>query len=70
MRKVILLIGAAMGALVVAIADPTFLSRGSYRTPPKHALMITVACKDTPETTRIKNNRNRTITIKKVGSIY
>jgi hypothetical protein len=29
-----------------------------------------VACKATPETTRVKNNRNRAITIKKVGSIY
>ncbi len=29
-----------------------------------------VVCKATPETTRVKNNRNRNITIKKVGSIY
>jgi hypothetical protein len=31
---------------------------------------VTVACKATPETTRVKNNRNRAITIKAVGSIY
>ena len=31
---------------------------------------MTVACKATPETTRVKNNRNRSITIKTVGSIY
>jgi hypothetical protein len=34
------------------------------------ALTVTVACEATPERTRVKNNRNRTITIKAVGSIY
>ena len=34
------------------------------------ALTVTVACKATPETTRVKNNRNTAITIKAVGSIY
>jgi hypothetical protein len=34
------------------------------------ALTVSVACKATPETTRVKNNRNRSITIKTVGSIY
>jgi hypothetical protein len=37
------------------------------RTP---ALKVTVACKGTPERTRVENNRNRAITIKTVGSIY
>ena len=37
------------------------------RTP---ALKVTVACKATPEKTRVENNRNRAITIKTVGSIY
>ena len=37
------------------------------RTP---ALTVTVACEATPERTRVKNNRNRAITIKAVGSIY
>jgi len=31
---------------------------------------VSVACKDTPERTYIKNNRNRAITIKTVGSLY
>jgi len=31
---------------------------------------VTVACKATPETTRVKNNLNRAITIRAVGSIY
>ena len=37
------------------------------RTP---ALTVSVACKATPERTHVKNNRNRAITIKTVGSIY
>ncbi len=45
-----------------------------YGTPAEQsaaaALTVTVACKATPETIRVKNNRNRTITIKAVGSIY
>jgi hypothetical protein len=31
---------------------------------------VTVACTATPERTHVKNNRNRAITIKTVGSIY
>jgi hypothetical protein len=31
---------------------------------------VAVACKATPEVTRVKNNRSRAITIKTVGSIY
>jgi hypothetical protein len=34
------------------------------------ALTVTVSCKATPETTRVKNNRNTAKTIKTVGSIY
>jgi hypothetical protein len=34
------------------------------------AVTVSVACKGTPETTRVENNRNRSITIKTVGSIY
>jgi len=33
-------------------------------------LKVTVACKATPEKTRVENNRHRAITIKTVGSIY
>ena len=73
MRKAILLVGAVMAVLVVfTIAGPTS-ERGlsphpAQARPP--ALSVSVACQATPETTRVENNRNRTITIKKVGSIY
>jgi hypothetical protein len=72
MRNAVLLVGAVMAALVFAIAGPTS-ERGlsphpAQARPP--ALTVTVACKATPELTRVENNRNRNITIKKVGSIY
>ena len=35
----------------------------------RHKITVAVACKATPETTRVKNDRNRAITIKTVGSI-
>ena len=34
------------------------------------ALTVSVACKATPERTRVENNRKRAITINTVGSIY
>ncbi len=73
MRRTILLVGAAMAsALVLAMAGPAS-ERGlsphpaQARTP---ALTVSVACEAAPEVTRVKNNRNRSITIKAVGSIY
>ena len=72
MRKTLLFVGVVMSALVLAMLGPAS-ERGlspdpaQARTP---ALTVTVACKATPETTRVKNNRNRSITIKTVGSIY
>ena len=72
MRKVVLLVGAVMATLVLAMAGPA-LEQGLSPRPAEAvtpALTVTVACKATPETTRVKNNRNRSITIKKVGSIY
>src|SRR5918999_3368427 len=72
MRKAVLLFGAVMAALVFAIAGPTseqgLSPHPAQARPP--ALTVTVACKATPETTRVENNRNRNITIKTVGSIY
>src|SRR5215212_9468269 len=67
-----MLVSALAAALGLAVAGPAS-ERGLSphpalaRTP---ALTVTVACKATPETTRVKNNRNRAITIKTVGSIY
>ncbi len=34
------------------------------------AVTVSVSCKSTPEVTRVKNNRSRSITISTVGSIY
>jgi hypothetical protein len=72
MRKTTLLVGAVMAALVFAMAGPAsergFSPHSAQARPP--ALTVTVACKATPEITRVKNNRNRRITIKTVGSIY
>src|SRR3712207_5434563 len=73
MRKALLLVGAVMAALVFAIAGDPTSERGlsphpAQARPP--ALKVTVACKATPEITRVENNRNRNIKIKKVGSIY
>ena len=72
MRKAALLIGAVMAALVLAMSGPTS-ERGLSPRPAEAvtpALTVTVACKAVPEVTRVENNRNRKITIKKVGSIY
>ena len=67
-----LLLSAVMAALVltmVGAASKQGLSpRPAQASTP--ALTVAVACKATPETTRVKNNRNRGITIKAVGSIY
>jgi hypothetical protein len=72
MRKALMLVGAVIAALVFALNGPTS-ERGlsphpAQARPP--ALTVTVACKATPEVTRVENNRSRRITIKKVGSIY
>jgi hypothetical protein len=72
MRKAVLLVGTLIAALVFAIAGPASergLSPQSAQARPP-ALTVTVACKATPETTRVENNRNRNITISTVGSIY
>src|SRR5215203_3377280 len=73
MRKIGLLISAVMAALMLTMTAGPVSHQGlspqpaQARTP---ALTVTVACKATPETTRVKNNRSRAITIKTVGSIY
>src|SRR5919202_3492450 len=72
MRKAVVLVGAVMVALVLAMSGPT-LEQGLSPRPAEAvtpALTVTVACKATPETTRVKNNRNTAKTIKTVGSIY
>jgi hypothetical protein len=59
LRKIGLLIGAVMAVLMLTIVGAA----------PKQGLSLRPA-EATPETTRVKNNRNRAITIKTVGSIY
>ena len=72
MRQVVLLVGAIIAALVFTIAGST--SEGGFSPHPAQArppaLTVSVACKATPEVTRVESNRNRKITIKKVGSIH
>src|SRR5919112_2941409 len=73
MRRTALLVAAVMAALVLTITAGPLPQQGLSPDPAEArmpALTVTVACKATPERTRVKNNRNRAITIKKVGSIY
>ncbi len=73
MRRTTLLVGALTAALVLAMAAGPVSQWGLSPRPAEArppAITVTVACKATPETTRVKNNRNRRITIKTVGSIY
>jgi hypothetical protein len=72
MRKIVLLTSAVMAALVItmvgAASEQGLSPRPVEASTP--ALTVAVACKATPEVTRVKNNRSRAITIKTVGSIY
>jgi hypothetical protein len=73
MRRTPLLVSALTAALALTMtAGP--VSKQELSPQPAQARMpaltVSVACKATPERTHIKNNRNRAITIKKVGSIY
>jgi hypothetical protein len=72
MRRIVLLTSAVMAALVItmvgAVSKQGLSPRPVEASTP--ALTVTVACKATPEVTRVKNNRSRAITIKTVGSIY
>lgn len=72
MKNSVLLIGAVLAALVWTMTAPA--SKQGLSLHPVEAvtpaLTVTVACKATPEVTRVKNNRGRAITIRSVGSIY
>ena len=73
MKRTTLLVSALTAALVLTMTSGPVSKQGLSPQPAQArlpALTVTVACKATPETTRVKNNRNRTITIKAVGSIY
>ncbi len=63
---------ACLLALTLTMLGPTsergISPRPAEARPP--AVTMSVACKATPEITRVKNNRNRSITIRTVGSIY
>jgi hypothetical protein len=72
-RTALLVISALTAALALTmIAGP--VSKQTLAPQPAQArlpaLTVSVACKATPERTHVKNNRNRAITIKTLGSIY
>jgi hypothetical protein len=73
MRRTALLVSALTVALALTMTAGPLSKQGLSPQPAQArlpALTVTVACRDTPERTHIKNNRNRAITIKTVGSIY
>jgi hypothetical protein len=73
MRRTALLVSALTVALALTMTAGPLSKQGLSPQPAQArlpALTVTVACKATPERTHIKNNRNRAITIKTVGSIY
>jgi hypothetical protein len=73
MRRTALLVGALTAALVLTMTPGPVSRQGLSPQPAQarqSALTVIVACKATPEKTQVKNNRNRAITIKTVGSIY
>jgi hypothetical protein len=73
MRRTALLVGALAAALVLTMTSGPVSKQGLSPQPAQArlpALTVSVACKSTPERTHVKNNRNRAITIKTVGSIY
>ncbi len=72
MRQAVLLVGAVVATLMLAVSGPAS-ERGLSPRPAEAvtpALTVTVACQATPETTRVKNNRTAAVTIRTVGSIY
>jgi hypothetical protein len=73
MRRTALLVSALTVALALTMTAGPLSKQGLSPQPAQArlpALTVTVACKATPERTHIKNNHNRAITIKTVGSIY
>src|SRR5215204_5416628 len=73
MRRTALLVSALTAALVLTMTSAPVSKQGLSPQPAQArqpALTVTVACKATPEKTQVKNNRNRAITIKTIGSIY
>jgi hypothetical protein len=69
MRRMVLLVGALMVALVLTITVGPVSKQGLSPQPAQArlpALTVSVACKATPERTNVKNNRNVAITIKAV----
>jgi hypothetical protein len=72
-RTALLVISALTAALVLTMTSGLVPKQGLSPQPAQArlpALTVTVTCKATPERTHVKNNRNRAITIKTVGSIY
>jgi hypothetical protein len=67
------LVSALSAALALTMTSGAVSEQGLSPQPAQArlpALTVTVACTATPERTHVKNNRNRAIAIKTVGSIY
>lgn len=58
------------GVFILALALTTDMEGISPRPAEAAGVNVSVACKSNPERTRVENNTNRRITVKKVGSIY
>ncbi len=63
-------IAVLAGLLVLALALTTDVRGISPRPAEAAGVNVSVACKSNPEKTRVENNTNHRITVKKVGSIY
>lgn len=58
------------GVFMLALALTTGLDSISPRPADAAGVNVSVACKSNPEKTRVENNTNHRITVKKVGSIH
>jgi hypothetical protein len=59
-----------VGVFMAALALTTGLGSVSPRPADAAGVNVSVACKAAPEKTRVENNTNHRITVKKVGSIH
>ena len=66
----VLSIAVLAGLLVLALALTTDVRGISPRPAEAAGVNVSVACKSNPEKTRVENNTNHRVTVKKVGSIH
>ena len=63
-------IAVLASAFMLALALTSGVEGISPRPADAAGVNVSVACKDNPEKTRVENNTNHRITVKKVGSIH